>query len=81
MGDDQEPVAAARVSELTAEIADLQMRLTYQEDEIGHLTRVLEEQRVELQRQADQIEQLHAFVAALAKGIREQITDGPPPHY
>jgi uncharacterized coiled-coil protein SlyX len=42
---------------------------------------VLEEQRVELQRQADQIEQLHAFVATLAKGIREQITDGPPPHY
>ena len=79
--EDQGASADLRATELAAEIADLQVRVTYQEDEIRHLNHVLEEQRVVLQRQADQIEQLRAFVAALADGIRDQIADGPPPHY
>jgi len=62
-------------------IADLQARVTYQEDEITHLNRVLEGQRVTLDRQAAEIEQLRRLVAALAETLREQIPDAPPPHY
>ncbi len=62
-------------------IADLQMRLTYQEDEIQHLNRVLEGQRTTLDRQALQIEQLRRLVLSLSEGLREQVSDGPPPHY
>jgi SlyX protein len=66
----------------TAEaIADLQMRLTYQEDEIQHLNRVLDGQRVTLDQQAMQIEQLRRLVVSLSEGLREKVSDGPPPHY
>lgn len=66
----------------TAEaIADLQMRLTYQEDEIQHLNQVLEGQRVTLDQQAMQIEQLRRLVVSLSEGLREKVSDGPPPHY
>jgi SlyX protein len=62
-------------------IADLQMRLTYQEDEIQHLNRVLDGQRVTLDQQALQIEQLRRLVVSLSEGLREQVSDAPPPHY
>ena len=69
-------------SSVTAEaIADLQMRLTYQDDEIHHLNQVLEGQRVTLDQQAMQIEQLRRLVVSLSEGLREQVSDGPPPHY
>jgi SlyX protein len=72
---------AGQASELSAAITDLQTRLTYQEDEIQHLNRVLEQQRVALEKHALQIEQLRRLVAALSEALREQITDSPPPHY
>jgi uncharacterized coiled-coil protein SlyX len=72
---------AGQASELFAAITDLQTRLTYQEDEIQHLNRVLEQQRVALEKHALQIEQLRRLVAALPEALREQITDPPPPHY
>jgi uncharacterized coiled-coil protein SlyX len=62
-------------------IADLQMRLTYQDDEIHHLNRVLETQRVTLAEQAARIEALERLVTSLAHALREQVTDAPPPHY
>lgn len=62
-------------------IADLQMRLTYQEDEIQHLNRVLEGQRVLLNQQALRIEQLRRLVVSLSESPREQVSDGLPPHY
>ena len=62
-------------------IADLQMRLTYQEDEIQHFNRVLENQRVTLDQQALQIEQLRRLVVSLSEGLREQVSDARPPHY
>ncbi|MGB5831577.1 MAG: SlyX family protein [Thiohalocapsa sp.] len=64
-----------------ADIADLQTRLTYQEDEIQHLNLVLEGQRVTLDRQALQIEQLRRLVNSLSEALRDQVSDGPPPHY
>jgi uncharacterized coiled-coil protein SlyX len=57
------------------------MRLTYQEDEIQHLNQVLEGQRVTLDQQAMQIEQLRRLVVSLSEGLREKVSDGPPPHY
>ena len=62
-------------------IADLQMRLTYQEDEIQHLNRVLDGQRMTLDQQALQIEQLGRLVVSLSEGLREQVSDAPPPRY
>ena len=73
--------SAAEASDLAADIMDLQTRLTYQEDEIQHLNRVLEQQRAALEKHALQIEQLRRLVAALSEALREQITDPPPPHY
>lgn len=75
------PRGAAESSETVDAIADLQMRLTYQEDEIEQLNRVLEGQRVTLDQQAMQIEQLRRLVASLSEGLREQVSDGLPPHY
>lgn len=75
------PRGAAESSDTAEAIADLQMRLTYQEDEIQHLNRVLEGQRVTLDQQAMHIEQLRRLVASLSEGLREQVSDGPPPHY
>lgn len=71
------PEAAA----IAEAIADLQMRLTYQEDEIQHLNRVLETQRVTLAKQAEQIDALKRLVASLVQGLRDPIGDAPPPHY
>ena len=62
-------------------IADLQMRLTYQEDEIQHLNRVLDGQRMTLDQQALQIAQLRRLVVSLSEGLREQVSDARPPHY
>ena len=67
--------------DLAETIADLQARLAYQEDEILHLNRVVEGQRMTLDRQAAQIEQLRRIVASLAEAQREQVPDAPPPHY
>jgi len=72
---------AAESTHLRDLIADLQMRLTYQEDEIQHLNLVLEGQRMTLGQQALQIEQLRRLVVSLSEGLREQVSDGPPPHY
>lgn len=69
--------AAAAVADA---IADLQMRLTYQEDEIEHLNRVLEQQRVTLDRQAARIEALTRLVASLLPGARAPIPDASPRH-
>ncbi len=69
---------AAAVAEA---IADLQTRVTYQEDEIQHLNQVLETQRVALDQQAAQIDALKRLMASLAQGLREQVVDAPPPHY
>lgn len=66
---------------LAQSIVDLQTRLAYHEDEIAHLNRVVEGQRVTLDHQAAQIEQLRRIVAALAEALRDQIPDAPPPHY
>ncbi len=75
------PRGVAESSDTAEAIADLQMRLTYQEDEIHHLNQVLEGQRVTLDQQAMQIEQLRRLVVSLSEGLREQVSDGPPPHY
>jgi uncharacterized coiled-coil protein SlyX len=69
--------AAAAIADA---ITDLQTRLTYQEDEIQQLNRVLETQRVTLARQAAQIDALTRLVASLAQGLRDPIGDAPPPH-
>lgn len=66
---------------LRAAVQDLQMRLTYQEDEIHHLNRVLETQRTTLAAQSRQIDELRRLVISMAEAMRERITDGQPPHY
>lgn len=62
-------------------IAELQTRIAFHEDEIGHLNQIVEDQRKILERQADEIERLRHIVAALAETLREQIPDARPPHY
>jgi len=57
-------------------IADLQTRLTYHEDEIQQLNRVLETQRVTLAHQAEQIGALKRLVASLVRGLRGSMGDG-----
>ncbi|KAA6182682.1 SlyX family protein [Thiohalocapsa marina] len=73
--------ATHQLRQLNEAIAELQMRLTYQEDEIQHLNRVQEQQRTMLQEQAARIEALNRLTASLAQGLREHIPDAPPPHY
>lgn len=74
--------STAAENEAVAEaIADLQTRVTYQEDEIQHLNQVLETQRVALDQQAAQIDALKRLMASLAQGLREQVMDASPPHY
>lgn len=70
------PAAAVR-----AAVEELQVRLTYQEDEIHHLNRVLEAQRTTLESQSRQIDELRRLVVSMAEAMRERITDGKPPHY
>ncbi|MCF7985506.1 MAG: SlyX family protein [Thiohalocapsa sp.] len=69
------------LSALEAAVEDLQMRVTYQEDEIRHLNLVLERQRTTLDAQSLQIEKLRHLVASMAEGLREQTIDVKPPHY
>lgn len=73
--------SAVQTSDAAADIVDLQTRLTYQDDEIRHLNRVLEQQRVMLEQHALQIEQLRRLVVSLSEALREQVADAPPPHY
>jgi len=80
-GEGDEERAPGAIFTVTETIADLQMRLAYQEDEIAHLNRVVEGQRVTLDHQAAEIEQLRRIVAALAETLRDQSPDARPPHY
>ncbi len=73
--------SAGQMPDLVGNIVDLQTRLTYQEDEIQQLNRVLEQQRIVLDQHALQIEQLRRLVVSLSEGLREQVADSPPPHY
>jgi SlyX protein len=73
--------SAGQMPDLVGNIVDLQTRLTYQEDEIQQLNRVLEQQRTVLDQHALQIEQLRRLVVSLSEALREQVADPPPPHY
>ncbi len=62
-------------------VADLQMRLTYQEDEIAHLNRALEQQRAALERFGREIDRLRRLLATLTPAQAGAPGDERPPHY
>lgn len=62
-------------------LVDLQMRLTFQEEEVGNLNRVIERQRVELDAVKREIARLKMLVAGLAPGQAAAQAEDPPPHY
>jgi uncharacterized coiled-coil protein SlyX len=57
------------------------MRLTFQEDEVGHLNRVIELQGVELRALKDEVSRLKRLVAVLAPYQVSDRADETPPHY
>ena len=62
-------------------LADLQMRLTYQEEEILHLNQALERQRMELDYLKREITQLKRLIASLTPPEAGNREDETPPHY
>jgi uncharacterized coiled-coil protein SlyX len=57
------------------------MRLTFQEDEVGHLNRVIELQGVEIRALKDEVSRLKRLVAVLAPYQVSDRADETPPHY
>ncbi|AFL72511.1 hypothetical protein Thivi_0444 [Thiocystis violascens DSM 198] len=67
---------------ILAAIADLQMRLTYQDDDIKQLNLIVTRQQGELSRLQQAMNQLRARVAALPETHSETArAESPPPHY
>jgi uncharacterized coiled-coil protein SlyX len=62
-------------------IAELQMRITYLEDEIQHLNQVLEKQRVLLDQHRTQMDALQGLLASLLRSQGEPAPESLPPHY
>ena len=62
-------------------LVDLQMRLTFQEEEVGNLNRVIERQRLELDAVKREIARLKMLVAGLVPGQAAAQAEDPPPHY
>ena len=60
---------------------DLQMRVTYQEDEIKHLNRTVARQQAELDALRKQLAQLRDLVAAVASESGTARELEVPPHY
>lgn len=64
------------------EIADLQSRLAYQEEEIRHLNQIVAEQGRELERVRKELLQLAGLLRELTPSQAESVFDEPPPpHY
>jgi SlyX protein len=62
-------------------LADLQMRLTYQDDEIRNLNLAVERQRSEMDALKAQIDRLKDLVAELTPPQDGPPQDETPPHY
>jgi SlyX protein len=62
-------------------LADIQMRLTYQEDEIRHLNQTLERQRTELDDLKREIGRVKRQLALLAPTQVGSQAGEKPPHY
>jgi SlyX protein len=68
-------------SALEAALMDLQMRLTYQDDEIADLSRTVARQQAELDGLRRELEHLRALLAALAPAQGGPPGHEVPPHY
>jgi len=64
-----------------AALADLQMRVTYQDDEIRNLNLTVDRQRFAIDTLRVEIERLKQLVAALVPGQVNDARDETPPHY
>jgi SlyX protein len=62
-------------------LTDLQMRLTYQDDEIRNLNLAVERQRSELDTLKAEVDRLKNLVAALAPAQADGQQDETPPHF
>ena len=66
---------------LEGALTDLQIRLTYQDDEIGSLNLAVDRQRSDIDTLRAEIERLKKLVAALVPGQVGDSQDETPPHY
>lgn len=62
-------------------LADLQMRLTFQDDEIKHLYLSVDRQRSEMDALKAKVDRLNNLVAALGTAQSGDEHDETPPHY
>ena len=62
-------------------VCDVQMRLTYQEDEIRHLNRTLERQRADLDALHREVVELKAWIRSLTSAQAGKMDHERPPHY
>lgn len=62
-------------------LADLQMRLTFQDDEIKHLYLAVDRQRSEMDALKAEVHLLKNLVALLGPAQSGNQHDEPPPHY
>ncbi len=76
------PEATDSVRSILVAIADLQMRLTYQDDDIKQLNLVVTRQQGELSRLQQEMTQLRTRIAALPDPHAGTArAEPPPPHY
>lgn len=70
------------MSDLESRIADLEVRLVFQDDTIQTLNEVLTAQQMELEKLRRSLEVLARRQADLAASLPGEATDdAPPPHY
>ncbi|NEV65067.1 SlyX family protein [Thiorhodococcus minor] len=62
-------------------IADLQIRLTYQEDDMKALNLVVKQQQDRIDTLERNIERLRELLAGMAQAQPDPIVDERPPHY
>ena len=62
-------------------LSDLQMRLTYQDDEIRNLNLAIDRQRSEMDALKAEVDRLKNLVAVLAPAQAGDPQDETPPHY